>query len=183
MPVMPWSAELIVLIAWPMPSLRPFKSPARWLRPLAAKNAVGPSSAELTLLPVARRTWVRFNRVVVCCSRRRLLRIPAESWTSLLAMKVAPFWRLEFMGTLFPRPSGQSARLGMGSNFPASRSFLPLHRGGAENRACGLTFRPLQPVIARQFLPKQAIFAGLERSPRQNLPLRSPSFSVLNHGV
>src|SRR5581483_9988718 len=64
-----------------MPSLRLVRSLARWLNDLAAKNAVGESRAELTLLPVERRVCVRFRLDWVVWRRRRLLRILADSWT------------------------------------------------------------------------------------------------------
>src|ERR1700751_2677643 len=46
----------------PMPSSRLLMSLARLLRPCAVKNSVGLSSAELTLLPVARAFWVVASR-------------------------------------------------------------------------------------------------------------------------
>src|SRR3954464_1461818 len=121
MAVMPLSPALIVLMAWPMPSFRLVRSLARWFSDFAAKNAVGESRAELTLLPVDRRVWVRSREVCVVCSRRRLLRIEAESWT-LLAIRVCSLLEAGFQRRpLSDAPTADVQRARLGSNFPASR--------------------------------------------------------------
>jgi hypothetical protein len=48
----------------------------------------------------------------------------------------------------------------MGSNFPATRTFLPLGLKAAENRASALTMMRLSTGWARQFLPRPAKNAG-----------------------
>src|SRR4029078_9341053 len=62
----------------PMLSSRLLMSLARLLRPCAVKKLVGLSSAELTLLPVARRFWVVDKRAAVDCNERRFWRTDAE---------------------------------------------------------------------------------------------------------
>src|SRR5215204_2737268 len=83
-PVMPLSAASIVLIARDMESNRPLRSEAWLLSDAAVKKLVGLSSAELTRLPVARRTCVAEIKLAVRCNCNRLVRTPAESTTSLL---------------------------------------------------------------------------------------------------
>src|SRR6201992_1596187 len=73
----------------PMPSSRLLMSLARLLRPCAVKNSVGLSSAELTLLPVARSFWVVDSRDAVDCSESRFCRTDAES---TILDKLKPFW-------------------------------------------------------------------------------------------
>src|SRR5215204_5801191 len=91
-PVMPLSAASIVLIARDMESNRPLRSEAWLLSDAAVKKLVGLSSAELTRLPVARRTCVAEIKLAVRCNCNRLVRTPAESTTSLLIMRSAS-WR------------------------------------------------------------------------------------------
>src|SRR5580658_5868268 len=62
----------------PMLSSRLLMSPARLLRPCAVKKLVGLSSAELTLLPVARSFWVVARSEAVDCSESRFWRTAAE---------------------------------------------------------------------------------------------------------
>src|SRR5690349_7554505 len=62
----------------PMLSRRLLMSLARLLRPCAVKKLVGLSSAELTLLPVARRFWVVDNSSAVDWSESRFWRTEAE---------------------------------------------------------------------------------------------------------
>src|ERR1700737_2898308 len=62
----------------PMPSSRLLMSLARLSRPEAGKELVGLSSAELTLLPVARRFCVVESKSAVACSERRFWRTDAE---------------------------------------------------------------------------------------------------------
>jgi len=54
------------------------ESLARLLRPCAVKYSVGLSSAELTLLPVARSFWVVASSEAVDCSESRFWRTDAE---------------------------------------------------------------------------------------------------------
>ena len=61
---------------------------ARLLRPCAVKKLVGLSSAELTLLPVARRFWV-VARAKRCCNERRFWRTDAER---TIPDMLFPFW-------------------------------------------------------------------------------------------
>jgi len=51
---------------------------ARLLRATAVKKLVGLSSAELTLLPVARLFWVVASSAAVVCSESRFWRTEAE---------------------------------------------------------------------------------------------------------
>src|ERR1700751_3636343 len=62
----------------PIPSSRFEMSLARLLGPCAVKNSVGLSSAELTLLPVARSFWVVASREAVDWSESRFWRTEAE---------------------------------------------------------------------------------------------------------
>src|ERR1700728_5047411 len=61
-----------------MLSSRLLISEARLLRPCAVKKLVGLSSAELTLLPVARSFWVVARSDAVDCRERRFWRTDAE---------------------------------------------------------------------------------------------------------
>src|ERR1700759_978211 len=61
-----------------MLSRRLLMSLARLFSPCAVKKLVGLSSAELTLLPVAKRFWVVDNRSAVDCSESRFWRTEAE---------------------------------------------------------------------------------------------------------
>src|SRR5262245_61484279 len=75
-------------------SKRPVRSEARLFRPCAAKKDEALSSALLTLLPVARRSWVRPRRLAVLCSEARLARIEAVRVIEP-AMGVAPFSKVK----------------------------------------------------------------------------------------
>src|SRR5260370_3978378 len=61
-----------------MPSSRLLMSLARLLSDCEVKKLVGLSSAELTLLPVARRFCVVESKSAVACSERRFWRTEAE---------------------------------------------------------------------------------------------------------
>src|SRR5438876_5491674 len=61
-----------------MESSRPLRSLARLLSDCAVKKLVGLSRAELTRLPVERRTWVCAMRSPVACKLRRFERTPAD---------------------------------------------------------------------------------------------------------
>src|ERR1700704_1114806 len=75
---MPLSAAFSVLIALPIESNRPPRSVARLLSDCAVKKLVGLSRAELTRLPVERRTWVCEMRSPVDCKLSRFERTPAD---------------------------------------------------------------------------------------------------------
>src|SRR2546421_6684313 len=75
---MPLSAACSVLIALPIASNRPLRSLERLLSDCAVKKLVGLSRAELTRLPVERRTWVCAMRSPVACKLSRFERTPAE---------------------------------------------------------------------------------------------------------
>ena len=62
---------------------------ARLLRPCAVKKLVGLSSAELTLLPVARRFCVVESNSAVDCKERRFWRTEAERTMPDIFI---PFW-------------------------------------------------------------------------------------------
>jgi hypothetical protein len=83
--VMALSAASSVLMPFDMPSRSEERSLPRRLRLAAVKKLVGLSRAELTFLPVARRSWTRDWRSAVLWRVRRLARIALER-TMLLAM-------------------------------------------------------------------------------------------------
>src|SRR3954447_6898298 len=72
-----------------MLSSRLLMSLARLLRPCAVKKLVGLSSAELTLLPVARRFWVVESRSAVDCRESKFWRTDA---VRTIPDIVLPFW-------------------------------------------------------------------------------------------
>ena len=80
-------------------------SEARLLRPAAVKKLVGLSSAELTLLPVARAFWVVAKSEAVLCNERRFWRTEAErtipdiTVTFLVYTFTRPF-RPDYLGTV-----------------------------------------------------------------------------------
>src|SRR6202041_2216288 len=76
---MPVLAACSTCTPLPIPSSRLLMSLARLLRPCAVKYSVGLSSAELTLLPVARSFWVVASSAAVDCSESRFWRTEAES--------------------------------------------------------------------------------------------------------
>src|SRR5579863_9952006 len=75
---MPVLAACSTCTPLPMLSSRLPMSLARLLRPEAVKKLVGLSSAELTLLPVARSFWVVASNEAVDCRERRFWRTDAE---------------------------------------------------------------------------------------------------------
>src|SRR6187431_1467773 len=75
---MPLSAACSVLTALDIESRRPPRSPARLFSDCAVKKLVGLSSAELTRLPVERRTWVSEMRSPADCRLSRFERTPAD---------------------------------------------------------------------------------------------------------
>src|SRR5215469_15676748 len=72
-----------------MPSSRFAMSPARLFSDCAVKYSVGLSSAELTLLPVARSFWVVASSEAVDCSESRFWRTDAER---TIPDMLFPFW-------------------------------------------------------------------------------------------
>src|SRR6202044_3635429 len=76
--VMPVLAACRTCTPLPMLSSRLLMSLARLLRDAAVKKLVGLSSAELTLLPVARSFWVVASSAAVDCSESRFWRTEAE---------------------------------------------------------------------------------------------------------
>jgi hypothetical protein len=76
---MPLSAACRVCTALPTESSRRLRSFARLDRPDEVKKLIGLSRAELTFLPVARRSWVRLSNCAVFCNESRFERTPFES--------------------------------------------------------------------------------------------------------
>src|SRR4030088_1130005 len=74
---MPVLAACSTCTPLPMPSSRLLMSPARLLSDCAVKKLVGLSSAELTLLPVARRFCVVESRSAVDCRESKFWRTDA----------------------------------------------------------------------------------------------------------
>ena len=86
---MPLSAASRVLMPFDMPSRRALRSEARRLRPAAVKKLFGLSRAELTFLPVDRRSWTLDWSSAVFWSVRRFERMLADNPdnpTGLLAL-------------------------------------------------------------------------------------------------
>src|SRR5690606_41407776 len=77
--LMPLSASSMVLMPFDMLSIRLLRSPARALRDAAVKKLVGLSRAELTRLPVERRSCVLPIRLAVFWSESRFERTALES--------------------------------------------------------------------------------------------------------
>src|ERR1700759_5706777 len=75
---MPGLAACSTCTPLPIESSRLLISLDRLLRPCAVKYSVGLSSAELTLLPVARSFWVVASSDAVDCSESRFWRTEAE---------------------------------------------------------------------------------------------------------
>src|SRR5215475_4312743 len=75
---MPVLADCSTCTPLPMPSSRLEMSLARLFSDCAVKYSVGLSSAELTLLPVARLFWVFASSEAVDCSESRFWRTDAE---------------------------------------------------------------------------------------------------------
>src|ERR1700704_5233707 len=86
---MPVLAACSTCTPLPMPSSRLLMSPARLLSDCAVKKLVGLSSAELTLLPVARRFCVVESRSAVDCRESKFWRTDAERTIPDI---VIPFW-------------------------------------------------------------------------------------------
>src|SRR5258708_24648399 len=92
-----------------MLSSRLLISEERLLRPCAVKKLVGLSSAELTLLPVARSFWVVASSAAVDCKERRFWRTDAErtipdiAVTFLVFSSIQPF-RPDYRGTIGASP-------------------------------------------------------------------------------
>src|SRR5580704_13635647 len=93
MEVMPLLAALMVCTAWPIWFRTFWRSLARALRACEVKNADGLSRAELTFLPVARRSWVVAARDAVSCSASRFWRTAA---LRIMPDIVVPFWSCAF---------------------------------------------------------------------------------------
>src|ERR1700760_4079092 len=87
--VMPVLAACSTCTPLPMPSSRLEISPARPLSAAAVKKLVGLSSAELTLLPVARSFCVVASSEAVDCSESRFWRTDAERTIPVITI---PFW-------------------------------------------------------------------------------------------
>src|SRR3954449_1255520 len=87
--VMPVLAACSTCTPLPMESSRLLMSLARLLRPCAVKKLVGLSSAELTLLPVARRFCVVESRSAVDCSESKFWRTYAVRTIPDILL---PFW-------------------------------------------------------------------------------------------
>src|SRR6516225_7961667 len=101
---MPVLAACSTCTPLPMPSSRLLMSLARLLRPCAVKNSVGLSSAELTLLPVARSFWVVASSDAVDCNESRFWRTDAERTIPDI---LVPFW----MNTTDASPHGSAGDL------------------------------------------------------------------------
>src|SRR5690606_8119221 len=82
MAVRPLSAASMVWMPLAIESMSWLMSPARLLSEEAVKKLVGLSSAELTLLPVARRFWVWLIILAVFWREIRFERTALESVTS-----------------------------------------------------------------------------------------------------
>lgn len=89
--LIPLSAALIRLTAWPMLSKRAVNPAPRSFKLTEAKKLVGLSIAVLTLRWEAKRSVVRPNSLAEFCSWSRLLRMPALSDISDM---IEPFWFL-----------------------------------------------------------------------------------------
>src|ERR1700712_645187 len=87
--VMPVLAACSTCTPLPIESSRLLMSLARLSRPRAVKKLVGLSSAELTLLPVARRFCVVESRSAVDCRESKFWRTDAERTIPDI---VLPFW-------------------------------------------------------------------------------------------
>src|ERR1700710_456085 len=86
---MPVLAACSTCTPLPIESSRLLMSLARLLRPCAVKKLVGLSSAELTLLPVARRFCVVESKSAVDCSESRFWRTDDERTIPDIFI---PFW-------------------------------------------------------------------------------------------
>src|SRR5665213_4415991 len=86
---MPVLAACSTCTPLPMPSRRLLISPARSFKACAVKKLVGLSSAELTLLPVARSFCVVASSEAVDCSESRFWRTDAERTIPVITI---PFW-------------------------------------------------------------------------------------------
>src|ERR1700709_818876 len=87
--VMPVLAACRTCTPLPIPSSRLLMSLERLFSDCAVKKLVGLSSAELTLLPVARRFWVVESRSAVDCSDSKFWRTDA---VRTIPDIVLPFW-------------------------------------------------------------------------------------------
>src|SRR5213594_3253173 len=95
---MPLSAACSVLTALDIESNRPLRSLARLFSDCAVKKLVGLSRAELTRLPVERRTWVCEMRSPVACKLSRFERTPADSTMADMSLHLSgrmPYWPLD----------------------------------------------------------------------------------------
>src|SRR5271167_1656688 len=86
---MPVLADCRTCTPLPIPSSRLEMSLARLFSDCAVKKLVGLSSAELTLLPVARSFWVVASSAAVDCNERRFWRTDAER---TIPDMFIPFW-------------------------------------------------------------------------------------------
>src|SRR3954470_6173066 len=102
--VMPVLAACRTCTPLPIESSRLLMSLARLLRPWAVKKLVGLSSAELTLLPVARRFCVVESRSAVDCSESKFWRTDAVRTIPDIGL---PFW-LRIHADLFHRTIGRT---------------------------------------------------------------------------